>query len=153
MARYYNATRTPLSATLQNGETAFFAPKTWSELPSEVENSSSLIQLVKKGFLVRRNKSVPKVEVLPEITQETPSPKAPEPPIPVAEVPEVAVEPSVETAVAEIPVHVDAQDASESGSFDDRTYLSDGVSEESIASEEATDTESNTTRRTKSRRR
>lgn len=154
MAKYYNKTRTPLSATLRDGSTAYFAPKRWTKLTPAQEGAAAVIQLVKKGFLARRADAVPAPV---EVPKPEPAPAAPEPaPVPEPVLPKAPEppEPVAEVVVEVQPVHVDVPPELIETSLDaDHTSLSDEVSEESVASEESTDTESKTTRRSKSRRR
>jgi len=144
MARYYNKTRSPISASLRDGGSAYFPPKKWVTLTKEQEGSAAVVEYVRKGILARREARKPAVEGPP------PPPKAPEPPKPAASVPAVPV---VEVGVPVADVHVDVSIEAEKPSEDaDRTSTSDGVSEESVASEGSADTESRTTRRSKSRK-
>lgn len=53
MGDYYNATRGPLSVTLNDGSSISLSPKKWVAISPEQENSSSIVKLVSKGFLVR----------------------------------------------------------------------------------------------------
>lgn len=53
MSRFYNITRTPLSASDTKGNVVHFSPKTWTILDDAVENSASIRSYVLKGFLKR----------------------------------------------------------------------------------------------------
>lgn len=159
MGRYYNKTRSPLSATLRNGETAFFAPKKWVELAKEVEGSAAVLELRRKGFLAYKPDKAPKAPA-PAAPTEIPAkedatfPKAPEPPLPEPVVEPVAVdvpEPmSPVEIVEETPVHVDTPISWDETSADaDHTSLNSEVDEESLASDGSTDTESKRSKRRK----
>ena len=149
MGRYYNKTRSPISTTLRDGTTGYFPSKKWITLSSEQEGVSALAQWVNKGILVRRPDKV--ASVMPAPAPVAAPVIAPAPaPAPVAPTPPV-VEPTPEP---EIDVHVDTTITPEETSADvDRTSISDEVGENTIALEGETDTESKTTKRSKSRRR
>ena len=53
MAKFYNITRTRLSATTTNGRAVSFSSRKWVEVVREEEASASIIALVQKGFLKR----------------------------------------------------------------------------------------------------
>ncbi len=81
MGDFYNTTRGPLSATLNNGAPLSIGPKKWVFIPAEHENSSSIVLLLKKGHLKRSK--VP----LTEVAAPTPAVLAVQVPIPVDAVP------------------------------------------------------------------
>lgn len=53
MGDYYNKTRSPLPVALLRGNSVSIGPKTWCYIPPEDEGTPSLIDALKKGFLVR----------------------------------------------------------------------------------------------------
>lgn len=150
MAKYFNKTRSPFSAPLRDGSTAYFAPKKWVVVTKDQEGTAALVQLVKKGLLVRREVAAVAAPAPAPVPVVAPTPKVeptkpPPPPPAVVEIPP----PEPETDV-----HVDVTiEAEESFSDDDPTSLSAEVDENTVASEDEIDTESKATRRTKPRRR
>ena len=148
MARYFNKTRSPLTAPLRDGSTGYFASKQWVTLTKLQEGTAAVTHLVKKGMLIRREDKA----ILH-------SPLAAAPPLPEAEPPKPPPPPPVvvEISSPEV-VHVDVTieatiEAEEASEDVDPTSLSDEVDENTVASEDETDTESRTTRRSKARRR
>lgn len=146
MAKYYNKTRSPVSAPLRDGSSGYFAPKQWVVVTKEQEGSSALVHLTKKGILIRREEKVSPSLPAPPVSP----PRAPEPPKPPPP-PPVVVEVSAPVPVAY--VHVDVDIAGEESTIEsDRTSPDDEVDENSVASEDETDTESKTSKsRSKSR--
>lgn len=70
MGKYYNVTRTPLSATDSKGKVVCFPPKQWAEIADEVESSASIVAYVKKKFLTRASSQVVDVSI-PEAPSST----------------------------------------------------------------------------------
>jgi hypothetical protein len=148
MARYFNKTRSPLTAPLRDRSTGYFASKQWVTLTKEQEGTAAVVHLVKKGMLIRREAKVIRPS-LPVALQAPPEvePSKPVPPPPaVVEIPAPAVV-HVDTTIE---ATIEAEEVSEDV---DPTSLIDEVDENAVASEDGTDTESKTTRRSKARRR
>lgn len=110
MGRFYNKTRTPLSATTSKGKSVSFPSRGWAYVPVDEESSQAIQAYVRKGVLARADD--PKdVEILAGIKPSSPvvvaalKPviRAPEPvPELVAEEPSAEQDPtdtSIETAV------------------------------------------------------
>jgi hypothetical protein len=53
MGDYFNSTRGPLAATLNDGASLSIPPKRWIYIDPVQEGSASIEKLVSKGFLVR----------------------------------------------------------------------------------------------------
>ena len=72
MAKYYNKTRGPVTVTLFDGRAMVIRPKKWSEdVPLELEGSSSLAQLMRKGVLVRERVPVAKEEPVVSVAKKS----------------------------------------------------------------------------------
>ena len=142
MGRYYNKTRSPLSASLRDGGSGYFAPKTWVSLSKEQDGSAAVVQLVKKGFLAYR----------PDPVEAPEPPKAPEPP-PEPVAPVVVVQERIEEIhLPEVPAdHVDVlvPDVPEESD----PFIEVEADENTVALDPDPDTESKASRRSKSRRR
>jgi hypothetical protein len=53
MGRFYNKTRTPLSATTSKGKSVTFPPRGWAYVPIDEESSQAIQVYVRKGVLAR----------------------------------------------------------------------------------------------------
>lgn len=53
MADYYNKQRAPMTLSLNNGKVIVMPTKAWSYIPPEDEGSSSVLQALRKGYIVR----------------------------------------------------------------------------------------------------
>lgn len=86
MGDYFNATRGPLAASLNDGSALSIPPKRWIYIKPELENSSSVTKLLEKRFLVKAAVPItvePVAEVLKADPEAAPIP-APSPSAPAA---------------------------------------------------------------------
>jgi hypothetical protein len=74
MGLYYNKTRGPINIELAPGISGVISPKQWLEIESEYEGASSLIRLVKKGVLVRRDSVISSPPSPPPFLSSSPLP-------------------------------------------------------------------------------
>jgi hypothetical protein len=137
MGLYFNKGRTPIAATLGDGSSIAFPPKKWIELTKQQEGAAQVIRYVRKGKLVYREAPVEPAAEAPVKIVETPDPKVPDP---------EKIEPSPTVILSDHVVALASVEEKVSKTFSDPD---DNV----VASEDESDAESKTTRRSKTRRR
>jgi len=145
MGKYYNKHTTALAVAARDGSTLYLLPKQWTVVVPELEGSSALVELVKKGILVYRSMVLP-VEVL-----SSPVPTSVPTSVPVVqfETPLVADHVVQATVSASTSVELLVESEEEAAVEEFEVHL-----EESLASDALIDANSTTEKRpTKSRRR
>jgi hypothetical protein len=64
MGEFYNPGRSPTAATSSDGESICFSPRQWLYVPLAKESSASILHLISKKLLIRRDspRDYPEVE-------------------------------------------------------------------------------------------